>query len=289
MTVNVKTNNNTKALVEPDNISNPNLLINPDFKINQRGEDTYSVSSGSMYSVDRWKIWSCSFNADTKILKGTSSTNVGTMVQTFEKELDDTYTFSIKVLNITGGGGTIWFENTSSSTPLIRKDFTSAGIYSLTYTGKFNRVTIKVDDSNTSMTIEWVKLEKGTNVTQFIEPDPATELIKCQRYYLIASHPVVAMCMNYTNPTMLFVECMGIKNMRTSPTTIVTGSNKTTYLRYDGIATEGLSIDTSKVSANYDTGMYKIQFTKGTIPNAQNKPIAIDINDVRFRFDAEIY
>ena len=62
MTVNVKTNNNTKALIEPYNISNPNLLINPDFKINQRGQDTYSKSSGSMYSVDRWKIWMCSFS-----------------------------------------------------------------------------------------------------------------------------------------------------------------------------------------------------------------------------------
>ena len=33
--------------------SNPNLLINPDFKINQRGKSTYS-STGAGATVDRW-------------------------------------------------------------------------------------------------------------------------------------------------------------------------------------------------------------------------------------------
>ena len=31
--------------------------------------------------------------------------------------------------------------------------------------------------------IEWVKLELGSIATQFVPPDPATELLKCQRYY----------------------------------------------------------------------------------------------------------
>ena len=40
-----------------DKFSNPNLLINPDFKINQRGQATYEVSSaGQIYSVDRWRF-----------------------------------------------------------------------------------------------------------------------------------------------------------------------------------------------------------------------------------------
>lgn len=33
--------------------SNPNLLINPDFKINQRGATSYEKQG---YSVDRWKF-----------------------------------------------------------------------------------------------------------------------------------------------------------------------------------------------------------------------------------------
>lgn len=42
--------------------SNPNLLINSDFKINQRGATSYE-SHG--YSVDRWKIWNCTVIPNT--------------------------------------------------------------------------------------------------------------------------------------------------------------------------------------------------------------------------------
>ena len=37
-----------------NNVSNPNLLINGDFKVNQRGQSSYTGMSG--YTVDRWQI-----------------------------------------------------------------------------------------------------------------------------------------------------------------------------------------------------------------------------------------
>ena len=47
--------------------SNPNLLINPDFKINQRGNSTYSsTNSKKIYTVDRWNIYNANLNASTK-------------------------------------------------------------------------------------------------------------------------------------------------------------------------------------------------------------------------------
>ena len=57
MAINAKSNNTIKTLALTNDISNPNLLINPDFKINQRGQSTYSISPGSGYTVDRWKLW----------------------------------------------------------------------------------------------------------------------------------------------------------------------------------------------------------------------------------------
>ena len=285
MAINAKSNNTTKTLALTNDISNPNLLINPDFKINQRGQNTYSISPASCYTVDRWKLWNgtLTVNSDGTVTYSASSSS--SLVQYLENPCTEECYASVYVTSITGTFNLYTEDSSGKYTGDTKLKY---GLNYVRFTG-CKTFAIGINNGNGSITLKYAKLEKGSNVTQFIEPDPATELIKCQRYYLIASHPVVAMCMNYTNPTMLFVECMGLKNMRTSPTTIVTGSNKTTYLRYDGIATEGLSIDTSKVSANYDTGMYKIQFKKGTIPNAQNKPIAIDINDVRFRFDAEIY
>ena len=35
-----------------DGLSNPNLLINPDFRVNQRGQNEYSTG----YTVDRWSV-----------------------------------------------------------------------------------------------------------------------------------------------------------------------------------------------------------------------------------------
>ena len=43
-------------------LSNPNLLINPDFAINQRGQSTYTGISAYTYTVDRWCIWK--YNCD---------------------------------------------------------------------------------------------------------------------------------------------------------------------------------------------------------------------------------
>ena len=36
--------------------SNPNLLLNPDFKVNQRGKSEYGYDGGDRYTVDRWKL-----------------------------------------------------------------------------------------------------------------------------------------------------------------------------------------------------------------------------------------
>lgn len=50
--------------------SNPNLLINPDFKINQRKASSYT----SGYTVDRWRISNSTLNATTMTLSNSNST-----------------------------------------------------------------------------------------------------------------------------------------------------------------------------------------------------------------------
>ena len=51
----------TDAFYLVDNLGqkiNENLLLNPDFKINQRGQSTYSTSNNNnIYCVDRWVMW----------------------------------------------------------------------------------------------------------------------------------------------------------------------------------------------------------------------------------------
>ena len=52
------------------NVINNNLLINGDFRVNQRGKTVYERASGRVYTVDRWSIWNSNgtFNAETKSL-----------------------------------------------------------------------------------------------------------------------------------------------------------------------------------------------------------------------------
>lgn len=290
MAINAKTNNAIKTLALTNDISNPNLLINPNFKINQRGQSTYSISPRSGYTVDRWKLWNgtVTVNSDNTITYKNVSGQASVLNQPLENPCNEECILSIYITSITGVGY-IYGSDSSDKVAGIITLTKGLNFIQLSSCASVNIKLVTDTVAQCSITIKYVKLEKGTNVTQFIEPDPITELLKCQRFYFIASYPVAAMCMNNTDLTILYVECQNLKNMRTNPTTILTGNNKNTCLRYDGTATTGLSIDTSNISGNSDTGMYRIQFTRKLIPNTRNKIIAIDINDARFRFDAEIY
>lgn len=156
-------------------LSNPNLLINPDFKINQRGKTSYEVS-GFDYTVDRWRVSSSKVTvSESGGITILSSGSAGSwFTQKLEKELEGIATLSIKVSNING--------RISLSSPSNNLFITSPGVYSITLSDitEFNMFL----DPNTSVTIEWTKLEKGSIATPFVAPNPAEELIKCQRYYV---------------------------------------------------------------------------------------------------------
>ena len=134
-------------------VCNDNLLINPDFKINQReksgtiipnknadGEDIHT------YFVDRWGIdsGSVTINAD-----GTLTLN-GTMSQILENAVGTNITASVSA------GSAVYDD--------VTKTFTVTG---------------------NGDVISWAKLEHGKTATAFIQPEPATELLKCMRYYEI--------------------------------------------------------------------------------------------------------
>lgn len=132
-------------------VSNPNLLINPDFKINQRGKSGTIIPNKNAdgedihtYFVDRWGIdsGSVTINAD-----GTLTLN-GTMSQILENAVGTNVTASVSA-------GTAVYDDTA-------KTFTITG---------------------NGDVISWAKLEYGNAATAFIPPDPATELMKCMRYY----------------------------------------------------------------------------------------------------------
>ena len=147
----VATSGSYSDLSDKPTISNPNLLINPDFKINQRAVSGTIVPNKNAdgkdihtYFVDRWGIDSGSVTINSD---GTLTLN-GTISQILENAVGTNVTASVSA-------GMASYDDST-------KTFTITG---------------------NGVTISWAKLETGSTPTPFSPPDTATELMKCKRYY----------------------------------------------------------------------------------------------------------
>lgn len=160
---------------------NPNLLTNPDFKINQRGVVSGDALVYGKYSLDRWRIlynnldFKKSINITSDGIElvttnGAGNAYYGDFHQIFENPLPSGYyTMSGKIDGVIRTFTGYLEENADS----VLFD----GVFVLAHTSFAIRF---YDDTKK---IEWVKLEVGQVATQFVPPDPALELVKCQRFY----------------------------------------------------------------------------------------------------------
>lgn len=240
-------------------ISNPNLLINPDFKINQRGETNFSVTShqgtpipqSQKYTVDRWRI----MYGNANITDGKFVLN-GTIIQVLENSIGGDFTATVSVES---GTATASYDDST-------KTFTIIG---------------------TNAVLNWAKLEYGSVATPFIPPDPITELIKCQRFYFISKRSNYfgsGFCMS-TSSAYIMLPLF----MRYSPTISYVGVMMMTI---DGDYTNGRTIDSIKVT-RCNSGLLatvsvasSVTLTKGNGAILfQNAPDDVGY----FALDAEIY
>lgn len=157
--------------------SNPNLLINPDFKINQRGKSTYTAES-VIYTVDRWKAWHVTVNIDEKgyiNIANNAYQDEGILRQELESAIDGPSTLSCYVELVSG---TVKMEEPHSNSKIILKQ----GLNILHVDGNADSFKITlVRGSN--VTLKWAKLEQGSIATSFVEPNISDELDKCLRYF----------------------------------------------------------------------------------------------------------
>lgn len=211
--------------------SNPNLLINPDFRINQRRQTSYNAESTRIYTVDRWHIFDCSATVLDDGLKVQSNIR-GWLAQKLEKAVNGVATLSIKISEISGK---LSFADSMNDVTI-----TSAGVYSITLSN-VNQFSMLLHE-NTSATIEWAKLEKGSIATPFVAPNPAEELVKCRRYYqFIAGHFYGA-----ANPNGFINEdLIQFRNFRTDPTINI----KATYS--SGVTESTLTLKGSNINGYY--------------------------------------
>lgn len=153
--------------------SNPNLLINPDFKINQRGATSYEKQG---YSVDRWKIWNVTVTPSTNggiTVKNDKYTDTGTFLQYLENATEGDSTLSCYVTSVSG---TVTMVADDNSQVILKQGL------NVVHTSKSTKSFTIFLNKGTSITLKWVKLEQGIVATSFIAPNPAEELEKCLRF-----------------------------------------------------------------------------------------------------------
>ncbi len=136
-------------------LSGKNELDNPDFRVNQRGQNEYSTG----YTVDRWYISTdkCKAAPETNGIRLTATATLTSNTHAFWQNNEfplppGKYTLSLKAADVTG----VW----------------AARIRTVTAAGN-------------SLKLAWAKLEGGSLATPFVPPDYAAELAKCQRFYQV--------------------------------------------------------------------------------------------------------
>ena len=213
-------------------LSNPNLLINPDFAINQRGQSTYTGISAYTYTVDRWCIWkyncdnygTVTVNDDGSLaVDGTLGADDAILTQTLEYGaalVGKTVTLSLEVSEITGTISIQQHKNVQSTL-----NISAPGVHKITFDWDTSSNRIVIDNTNcTHYTVKWIKLELGGAATPFVPPDPATELAKCQRYYQRLHGVNAIFASGFLGGATVAYTIIPIATMRTKPTLTFSGN-----------------------------------------------------------------
>ena len=186
--------------------SNPNLLINGDFQVWQRG-DSFDMLKISLnpYTADRWRYVGVHDNENFTVLRSTDgiriTNNVGGyrgITQLFENPS----IFNNKIITISAKVKIIDLSPDGSIGLQIRQNLTwnHAGVhatkhgeYIIKRTEKLKgdltdfAIGIQYNNSRGDMIVEWVKVEFGEHATPFVPRNYGEELLLSQRYYQIHS------------------------------------------------------------------------------------------------------
>ena len=219
-------------------ISNPNLLDNPWFTINQRGQSSYSSTGNAIYTVDRWQLLtslaSVTVNSDNTITIQGQSTASGQnfVVQYIEyerlsKRIGSPITLSVMLSDgsIVYGSGVVK-EGTSSwllqIDPIVISN--NCIVKLLSYSTSTFQVIISPQntDSAVDVTIKAIKLELGSISTLALDtvPNYQQELAKCKRYFQKLRGDLLRVN-TYTARLMFFLYPLEVE-MRTVPAVVGT-------------------------------------------------------------------
>lgn len=255
-----------------ERFSNPNLLLNSNFKVDQRGRGTYTNNTTKpTYTLDRWMSINTEvvYNVDgTATITSLATTDTSAWFkQILEHAINDTCTLSC---NITAVTGSAYLYNHANGKKIVK----GLNTVTLSY---LKEASIELKQG-ASITIEWIKLEKGSKATAYVAPNYANELQRCMMYY-----NVVTTSLNGYFTTQMYVGCETVLNMRTKPTVKGVGSIWVYY--YGGYTKYKFSDLQSIVLTKYS------EITLLAAPlsvSQQNMTVVFDV-DSYIELDAEVY
>ena len=177
--------------------SNPNILINSDFRINQRGMATYQGNSSSMtYSVDRW----CLHMSDTNILNYTWDKSTllctsaseqlcfGQIVDVFSIYKNKPLTFSLNYSGLKNGGLQLVIY-TGKEYVFGKISYNQSGTLSVftNFTEDCTSLSVWIkkigNDTKWQVSPLEAKLEVGNTPTLIAPYLYEEEIRKCRKYY----------------------------------------------------------------------------------------------------------
>lgn len=199
-------------------VSNPNLLDNPWFTVNQRGVSGTLINTG-YYVFDRWKIGglangSASFdNGKVTFSRNASAQSSIYFVQLLEKFEYGTYTLSVKV-NGEIRSHTFNVNSTDAQYKIYDDGFFIGGFSH--DSNNYVDIGFGITSGSSTFIVECVKLEKGSLSTLANDsaPDYATELLKCKRYFIRHDLCVMGRSISNANQVAFIIPK---ENMRVRP------------------------------------------------------------------------
>ena len=238
-------------------ICNPNLLINGDFRVNQRGKTTYQ--GYNKYTVDRWISRSTNSTVSVtdnglSIKAETGTSRVGLIQQPIEnpqKFSGKTVTLSTKIIGISG---TVNLRVIVNGTYTEFADISAVGTYYFTITLP-NSITSFVVGMravpSSSVQMEYIKLEGGSIATPNYPKPYAEELVTCQRYYQKAR---VDACGFYADNSIEFsIPVSSLRDVYTL--NVVSYPN---IVKNDGTGNKATSIAYSSLNNGYIVGGFNV-------------------------------
>lgn len=174
-------------------LSNLNLLINHDFKINQRGSMRYVATNTHINSYDGWMLyagWQAEhlttsgneeFVSAACIQSGVNARILAQFVENYQSLRGKIVTFSVHI--ITGSSIFQIALNDGVNQKVVN---VSTGLNSVSIQVSNNATQLACiigSNGNETVVVGRAKLEVGYYRTEYIGPDPATELHKCRERY----------------------------------------------------------------------------------------------------------